>query len=65
MLPKEVMKTLYIATIQPIMEYGCQIWSGDNIKTLQEIQNHFCKRKKMTLPPLEKGFIFHTLVLIL
>ncbi len=62
-LPRATIRQIYLATVRPIMEYGCQVWSGGNTNPLQVLQNRFCKRYCTHLPPLENRFSYHTLLL--
>ena len=55
---KKIIKTIYLTTIRPIMEYGCAVWSGGNTTGLKEIQDRFCKTHGIWLPDLQKRFDF-------
>ena len=57
------MKRIYTAVIRPRMEYACAVWSGGPTGCLQRLQDSFAKRHSLSLPPLEKRFEYHTLVL--
>ena len=57
------MKRIYTAVIRPGMEYACPVWSGGPTGCLQRLQDSFAKRHSLSLPPLEKRFEYHTLVL--
>ena len=57
------MKRIYTAVICPRMEYACAVWSGGPTGCLQRLQDSFAKRHSLSLPPLEKRFEYHTLVL--
>ena len=59
------MKRIYTAVIRPRMEYACAVWSGGPTVCLQRLQDSFAKRHSLSLPPLEKRFEYHTLVLFL
>ena len=43
--------------------YACAVWSGGPTGCLQRLQDSFAKRHSLSLPPLEKRFEYHTLVL--
>ena len=45
------------------VEYACAVWSGGPTGCLQRLQDSFAKRHSLSLPPLEKRFEYHTLVL--
>ena len=62
-LAPEVMKKIYTAIIRPRLEYACAVWSGGSTLCLQRLQDSFAKRHAIVLPPLEKRFKYHTLVL--
>ena len=57
------MKRTYTAVIRPRMEYACAVWSGGPTGCLQRLQDLFAKRHSLSLPPLEKRFECHALVL--
>ena len=42
--------------------YACAVWSGGPTGCLQRLQDSFAKRHSLSLPPLEKRFEYHTLV---
>ena len=50
-------------SIRPRMEYACAVWSGGPTGCFQRLQNSFAKRHSLSLPPLEKRYEYHTLVL--
>ena len=54
---------LYTAVILPRMEYACAVWSEGPTGCLQRLQDSFAKRHSLSLPPLEKSFEYHTLIL--
>ena len=56
-------KRIYTAVIRPRMEYACAVWSGGPTGCLQRLQDSFANRHSSSLPPLEKRFEYHTLVL--
>ena len=57
-------KAIFIGAIQPRMEYASQVWSGGPTQSLQRLQDSFCKRHGIHLPPLQTRFDYHSLVLI-
>ena len=63
LLPNHVLKRIYIAQVRSIMEYGCAVWSGDNISILQKLQDRFCRENHVKLPPVQARFIYLTLLL--
>ena len=44
-LLNHVLKRIYEAQVRSILEYGCAVWSGDNISMLQKLQDRFCREK--------------------
>ena len=56
-------KRIYTAVIRPRVEYACAVWIGGSTGCLQRLQDSFVKRHSLSLPPLEKRFEYHTLVL--
>ena len=62
-IPPSAMRRIYTGVIRPRMEYACAIWSGGPTSCLQRLQDSFAKRYGLTLPPLQKRFDYHTLVL--
>ena len=55
--------SMYTAVICPRMEYAYAVWSGGPTGCLQRLQDSFAKRHSLSLPPLQKRFEYHTLVL--
>ena len=55
---------MIIGAIRPRMEYASQVWSGGPTQSLQRLQDSFCKRHWIRLPPLEARFDYHSLVLL-
>ena len=53
-----------LGSIQPILEYACPVWCGGPIGKLVKLQESFCRRHHVTLPPVKKQFDYHTLMLI-
>ena len=43
---------IFIGAIRPRMEYASQVWSGGPTQSLQRLQDSFCKRHGIRLPPL-------------
>ena len=56
-------KRIYVAQVRSIMEYGCEVWSGDNISMLQKLQDRFCRENHVKLPPVQARFNYLTLLL--
>ena len=63
-LQPPVFKKIFIGSIRPKLEYACAVWSGGPITKLIRLQEAFCHRHKVHLPPLQKRFQFHSLVLL-
>ena len=65
-LQSQVFKKIFIGSIRPKLEYACAVWSGGPITKLKliRLQEAFCHRHKVHLPPLQKRFQFHSLVLL-
>ena len=61
-LQSQVFKKIFIGSIRPKLEYTCAVWSGGPITKLIRLQEAFCHRHKVHLPPLQKRFQFHSLV---
>ena len=57
-------KAIFIGAIRPRMEYASQVWSGGPTRSLQRLQDSFCKRHGIRLPPLQTRFDYHSLVLL-
>ena len=57
------MERIYKGVIRARMEYACAVWSGGPTRCLQRLQDSFAKRYGLTLPPLNKRFNYHTLVM--
>ena len=57
-------KAIFIGAIRPRMEYASQVWSGGPTQSLQRLQDSFCKRHGIRLPPLPTRFDYHSLVLL-
>ena len=55
---------IFIGAIRPRMEYASQVWSGGPTQSLQRLQDSFCKRHGIQLPPLQTWFDYHSLVLL-
>ena len=66
-IPSSSMKKIYTAVIRPPIEYACAVWSGGPTQRLQRLLDHetpFRKKHGIMLPPLQKRFNYHTLVLL-
>ena len=63
LLPHHVLKRIYVAQVQSIMEYGCAVWSGDNSSMVQKLQDSFCLGNYVKLPPVQARFNYLTLLL--
>ena len=63
LLPNHVLKRIYVAQVRSVMEYGCAVWSGDNIPMLQKLQDRFCRENHVKLPPVQARLNYLTLLL--
>ena len=61
--PSCALRRIYVGAVLPIMEYACPLWSGGPLAKLIHLHEWFCRRTQTSLPPLQKRFDFHTLVL--
>ena len=61
--PSRALRRIYVGAVLPIMEYACPVWSGGPVAKLIHLHESFCRRNQTSLPPLQKRFDFHTLVL--
>ena len=61
--PSLALCRIYVGAVLPIMEYACPVWSGGPVAKLIHLHESFCRRNQTSLPPLQKRFDFHTLVL--
>ena len=61
--PSHALHRIYVGAVLPIMEYACPEWSGGPVAKLIHLHESFCRRNQTSLPPLQKRFDFHTLVL--
>ena len=50
LLPNPVLKRIYGAQVRSVMEYGCAVWSGDNILMFQKLKDRFCRGNQVKLP---------------
>ena len=64
-LPNAATRRIYIVStgIRPILEYACPVWCGGPIAKLVKLQESFCRRHHVMLPPVKKRFDYHTLIL--
>ena len=63
LLPNHVLRRIYVAQVRSVMEYGCAVWSGDNISMLQKLQDRFCRGNHVKLPPVQARLNYLTLLL--
>ena len=61
--PSRALPCIYVGAVLPIMEYACPVWSAGPVAKLIHLHESFCRRNQTSLPPLQKRFDFHTLVL--
>ena len=57
------MRRIYVGAIRPKLEYACPVWSGSNVKKLEQLQASFARRHQLALPSLQSRFAYHSLVL--
>ena len=57
-------KAIFISAIWPRMEYASQVWNEGPTQSLQRLQDSFCKRQGIRLPPLQTRIDYHCLVLL-
>ena len=62
-LHPNVFKTIYTGAIQPKLEYACAIWGGGPTGKLIKLQEGFCRRHGIHLPPFQRRVDYHTLLL--
>ena len=62
-LPNAAIRRIYIGSIRPILEYACPVWCGGPIAKLVKLQESFCRRHHVMLPPVKKRFDYHTFIL--
>ena len=61
--PSRALRRIYVGAVLPIMEYACPVWSGGPVAKRIHLHESFCRHSQTSLPPLQKRFDFHTLVL--
>ena len=54
-LPNAAIRRIYIGSIRPILEYVCPVWCGGPIAKLVKLQESFCRRHHVMLPPVKKN----------
>ena len=54
---------IYIGAVQPKMECACAVWCRGLIGKLVKLQETFCRQAGVSLPPLQRRFGYHTLLL--
>ena len=64
LLPKHIVRKIYLAQVRSVMEYGGAVWSGDNISVLQKLQDRFCRENSIKLPPVQARLDYLTLLLL-
>ena len=57
------LRHIYVGAVLPNMDDACPAWSGEPVAKLIHLHKSFCWRNQTSLPPLQKRFDFHTLVL--
>ena len=45
------------------IEYACAVWAGGPTGKIAKLQDAYCRRHQIHLPPLKKRFEYHTLTL--
>ena len=56
-------RKIFIGAIRPKIEYACEMWSGGPTGKIAKLQDAYCRRHQIHLPPLKKRFEYHTLTL--
>ena len=56
-------RKIFIGAIRLIIEYPCAVWSGGQTGKIAKLQDAYCRRHEIHLPPLKKRFEYHTLTL--
>ena len=56
-------RKIFIGAIRPKIEYACAVWSGGPTGKIAKLQDAYCRRHQIHLPPLKKRFEYHTLTL--
>ena len=58
-------RKIFIGAIRPKIEYACAVWSGGPAGKVAKLQDAYCRRHQIHLPPLKKRFEYryHTLTL--
>ena len=58
-----VLRRIYIGAVQPKMEYACAVWCGGPIGKLLKLKETFCQQARVSMPPLQRRFDYHALLL--
>ena len=56
-------RKIFIKGIRPKKEHACAVWSGGPTGKIVKLQDAYCRRHQIHLPPLKKRFEYHTLTL--
>ena len=56
-------RKIFIGAIRPKIEYACGVWSGGPTGKIAKLQDAYCRRHQIHLPPLKNRFEYHTLTL--
>ena len=62
-LDSTAFRKIFIGAIRPNIEYACAVWSGGPTGKIAKLQDAYCRRHQIHLPPLKKRFEYHTLTL--
>ena len=57
------LRRIYIGAVQPKMEYACAVWCGGPIGKVVKLRKTFCRQARAPLPPFQRRFDCHTLLL--
>ena len=49
-------RKIFIGAIRPKIEYACAVWSGGPTGKIAKLQDAYCRRHQIHLPPLKKRF---------
>ena len=62
-LDQESLRKFFDGFVRPRRQYACALWCGGNYQKLVRLQDKFCRRHQIRLPPLKARFEYHTAVL--
>ena len=62
-LDQDSLRKIFDGFVRPRFEYACALWCGGNYQKLVKLQDRFCRRHQIRLPPMKARFEYHTAVL--